>query len=346
MSVRRQRPFVLLPSRESAPCGTAGTLHGPAVDVKPHFVIPRAAKPTATPAASPMSVTDMENMIAKLNMENAQLSEEPYDQSMMYIRANQQRIAELRALIAQHSPSVGDLLKAHAKYLGPFKDAFTYEAYEATAWGGKKKKRTKGLVSRDGSRVADVSGIQKWVKIGGKNGMGMMEVAQLISGAFYSDVMNVVKRMYPGQKVGYVFDGDNLEATETPFTVLLADLIGDGQTVVAVKDKYDFSDSFVDDWMPVAQTAPNNFHFAYVDIEKEALSVAADAFVFYGTTYISSSKDYRFRYKEGKVTGDPTQGYGEVLALMKRGKEFEILRDGTFKDGREGDPIVAVRKRA
>ena len=346
MSVRRQQRFVLLPGRASAPCGAAGTLHGPAVDVKPQFMNPRAVAPTATHASSPMSVADMERMIAQLNMQNAQLSEEPYDQSMMYIRANQQRIAELRALIAQHSPSVGDLLKAHAKYLGPFKDAFTYEEYPVTAWGGKVKQRTKGLVSYDGSRVVDVSGIQKWVKIGGKNGMGTMDMAQLSSGAFYKDVMDVVQGMYPGKTVGYVFDGDNYEPDETPFTLILAALIRAGHTVVAVKDKYDFSDGFVDDWMPFAQMVPNNFHFAYVGIGKEALSVAADAFVFYGTTYISPSKDYRFRYnKEKQITTDPTQGYGEVLALMERKNEFQMIHDGTYENRQEGHPIVAVRKR-
>ena len=300
MSVRRQQPFVPLSSHASAPCGMAGTLHGPAVDVKPQFMKPRAVAPTATLASSPWS-----------------------------------------------SPSVGDLLKAHAKYLGPFRDAFTYEEYSVTAWGGKMKQRTKGLVSYDGSRVADVSGIQKWVKIGGKNGMESMDVAQLSSGAFYNEVMKVAENMYPGQTVGYVFDGDNLETNETPFTLILAKLILAGHTVVAVKDKYDFSDSFVDDWMPVAQMAPNNFHFAYVGIGKEALSVAADAFVFYGTTYISSSKDYRFRYnKEKQITTDPTQGYSEVLALMQRGNEFETIHSGKYENGMEGYPIVAVRKRA
>ena len=93
--------------------------------------------------------------------------------------------------------------------------------------------------------------------------------------------------------------------------------------------------------------APNNFHFAYVGIGKEALSVAADAFVFYGTTYISSSKDYRFRYnKEKQITTDPTQGYSEVLALMQRGNEFETIHSGKYENGMEGHPIVAVRKRA
>ena len=182
--------------------------------------------------------------------------------------------------------------------------------------------------------------------------LGPMDVAVLLGSAYYMEAKEQTKKLFDGQGVGFVFDGDNFEPNEAPFSALIAKLLEKNHPVLAVKDKYDFSDSFVNDWMEIANKAGHNFAFAYVEnLTKEDLSVAADAFLFYGTTYISKSKDYRFRYnKQGQLTDEPTQGYSEVLALMKRGDEFDVLRDGTFRapngQTRPGHPIFAVRRKA
>ena len=232
------------------------------------------------------------------------------------------------ALYAHNAPAMTLLLEETAFYLGPLATAFSETPYKNA-----KGKMRYQLVGTGWNRpMADV---QKWVKIGGKNGMAPMDVAVLLGSAYYMEAKEQTKKLFGGHRVGFVFDGDNLEPETTPFSVLISDLINADFVVVAVKEDMEVSTGFYDSWIRLAELKPNFLFVSAPGIKKEKLTEAADGFVYYGTTY-SGTKDYRFR-----DDGSSTQGYSEVEALRDHKPSMYFLRDG-----RKGNPLVVAAKSA
>ena len=274
-----------------APTGAAGTLHGPAVDAKPHLLAP-ARVPTGTYASG----------------------------------------SEKNPFRAANAPAMSWMLADTAVYTGSLADAFS-----ATPVQNAKGKMRHQLVGRGWHVPWSMYDVKKWVKIGGKNGMAPMDVAVLLGSAYYMEAKEQTDKLFDGQRVGFVFDGDNFEPDTTPFSVLIYELIDAGHVVVAVKEDQEVSTGFYNGWIELAKRKPN-FLFACVPgIKKEQLTELADGFVYYGTTY-KGTKDYRFR-----PDGSSTQGYSEVEALYARNsggmRRLRFLRDGS-----NGHPLVVVAK--
>ena len=273
MSMRpKQHPLMKM----RAPSGVAGTTHGPAVSLKPQFLI-------STGSSFPNPFPNPRRWLSKLLIENSLL-------------------------------------------LMPFSDAFYKNPFPET-----KGTRYRMLVTNvDLGARAKIAHVDKWIKIGGKNGMRTEDVEELMSrenleeafqsatGIFWSPQYNT--------NIGFIFDGDNYEPETAPFSQIIYDLIKKDYVVVAVKNADDtgglqtqnVSKSFYENWIKLAE-GHKNFTFACLDynIPKESLTKLADAFVFYGTTYISKvngGKDYRYR-----ADGTWTQGYSEVKALRADG---------------------------
>lgn len=239
---------------------------------------------------------------------------------------------EMHALHAHNAPPMTMLLANTALYLGPLATAFGETPYKNA-----KGKMRHQLVGRGWNR--SMTDVQRWVKIGGKNGMAPMDVAVLLGSAYYMEAKEQTNKLFAGDKVGFVFDGDNLEPDTTPFSVLIADLIDAGHVVVAVKEDTEVSQGFYDGWIGLARLKPNFLFVSAPGIKKEKLTEAADGFVYYGTTY-SGTKDYRFR-----PDGTSTQGYSEVEALRARENSgFGARRVRFLRDGSNGNPLVVAAK--
>lgn len=235
----------------------------------------------------------------------------------------------MHTLHAHNAPPMTLLLADTARYLGPLVTAFGETPYKNAE--GKMRHQ---LVGRGWNR--SMTDVQKWVKIGGKNGMAPVDVAVLLGGAYYMEAKEQTNKLFPSHKVGFVFDGDNLEPDTTPFSVLIADLIDAGHVVVAVKEDTEVSQGFYNGWIGLARRNPNFLFVSAPGIKKEKVTEAADGFVYYGTTY-SGTKDYRFR-----LDGTSTQGYSEVEALRAHnngGHSMHHLRDGSM-----GNPLVVAAK--
>ena len=227
---------------------------------------------------------------------------------------------------AHNAPAMTVLLADKALYLGPLSDAFSKTPYK----NAKEGKMRYQLVGTGWNRP--MTDVQKWVKIGGKNGMAPIDVAALLGGAHYREAKEQTNKLFHGHRVGFVFDGDNLEPETTPFSVLIAELIDAGRVVVAVKENTEVSTGFYDSWIRLPKNKPNFLFVSAPGIKKETLTEAADGFVYYGTTY-RGTKDYRFR-----VDGSSTQGYSEVEALRDH-NSMNFLRDG-----QDGDPLFVAAK--
>ena len=186
---------------------------------------------------------------------------------------------------------------------------------------------------------AKIARVDKWIKIGGKNGMRTEDVEELMSDEELENAYESATDIFSmyNINVGFIFDGDNYEPKTAPFSQLIYDLIKKNYLVVAVKNAdgtgpQNVSKSFYESWIKLAERK-KNFTFACLDynIPKESLTELADAFVFYGTTYISKvngGKDYRYR-----ADGTWTQGYSEVKALRADGGY-------NFKDDTEKITVV------
>ena len=234
---------------------------------------------------------------------------------------------EMHTPHAQNAPPMTVLLANTAQYLGPFVNAFGETAH----WYASGKMRHE-LVGCGWNRT--MTDVQKWVKIGGKNGMEPEDVHVLLRGAHYTEAMEQINSLFPDHRVGFVFDGDNHEPYTTPFSKLIADLIDAGNVVVAVKEDTDVSQSFYNGWIGLARRKSNFLFVSAPDIKKEKVTEAADGFVYYGTTYRGTKDtDYRFR-----LDGTSTQGYSEVEALRAL-DNVDVLRDGS-----EGSPLVVLRR--
>lgn len=239
---------------------------------------------------------------------------------------------EMHALRAHNAPAMTLLLADTALYLGPLSTAFSKTPYQNA-----KGKMRHQLVGRGWNRP--MTDVQKWVKIGGKNGMKPMDVAVLLGSAYYMEAKEQTDKLFAGHRVGFVFDGDNLEPDTTPFSVLIADLIDAGHVVVAVKEDTEVSTGFYDSWIDLAKLKPNFLFVSAPGIKKEKLTEAADGFVYYGTTY-SGTKDYRFR-----PDGSSTQGYSEVEALRDHNSSAYSMHHVRFlRDGSDGNPLVVAAK--
>ena len=287
-----------------APTGAAGTLHGPAVTAKAHLLAHWLAPACVTAKAHWLAPSCVATSVC--------VSAE-----------------EMHTPHAQNAPPMTVLLADTAQYLGPFVDAFC----ETPHWYASGKMRHE-LVGCGWNRT--MTDVQKWVKIGGKNGMEPEDVDVLLRGAHFTDAKKQINSLFPADTVvGFVFDGDNLERDTTPFSVLIEDLIKEGRVVVAVKEDTDVSQSFYNGWIGLAQRKSNFLFVSAPDIKKEKLTEAADGFVYYGTTYYRDGKDYRFR-PDGTTS---TQGYSEVEALRAL-----LPAESFLWKGSEGSPLVVVRR--
>lgn len=236
---------------------------------------------------------------------------------------------EMHALRVHNSPAMTILLANTAIYLGPL-----YSAFDKTPHQNAKGKMRHKLTGHGWNRP--MTDVQKWVKIGGKNGMDSADVATLLKGTYYLEAMNQTNNLFSGHKVGFVFDGDNFEPDTAPFSVLIADLIGAGHVVVAVKEDTEVSEGFYNSWIDLAELKHNFMFVSAPGIKKEKLTEAADGFVYYGTTY-SGTKDYRFR-----PDGSSTQGYSEVEALRDHKSSDYKMR--FLQPGIDGNPLVVAAK--
>ena len=271
-----------------APSGVAGTTHGPAVSLKPQFLI------------STCSAFKIQN---------------------------------------RYPGKLSNLLLGNSLLLMPFSDAFYKKPVTET-----KGTRYKMLVTNvDLGARAKIAHVDKWIKIGGKNGMRPEDVEELMSDEeleeAYQSATGIFWSPQYNTNIGFIFDGDNYEPETAPFSQIIWDLINKNYLVVAVKNADDtglqtqnVSKSFYENWIKLAERN-KNFIFACLDYEipKESLTKLADAFVFYGTTYISKvdgGKDYRYR-----DDGTSTQGYSEVEALRVHGGY-------NFKDDTEKITVV------
>ena len=280
MSMRpKQHPLMKM----RAPSGVAGTTHGPAVSLKPQFLI-------STGSSFPNPFPNPKTRLSKLLIENSLL-------------------------------------------LMPFSDAFYKKPVTET-----KGIRYEMLDSNvDLGARAKIAHVDKWIKIGGKNGMRPKDVEELMSDEkleeAYQSATGIFWSPQYNTNIGFIFDGDNYEPETAPFSQIIWDLIKKNYLVVAVKNadgtgsqNQNVSESFYKSWIKLAE-GHKNFTFACLgyDIPKESLTKLADAFVFYGTTYnskVNGGKDYRYR-----DDGKSTQGYSEVEALRADGGyKFKALR--------------------
>ena len=257
-----------------APSGVAGTTHGPAVSLKPQFLI--------STGSSSIQNWNPKTWLSKLLIENSLL-------------------------------------------LMPFSAAFYKKP--VTEPKGTRYKMLDANV--DLNAMGKIAHVDKWIKIGGKNGMLPEDVVELMSGKKLEEAFQSATGIFWSPQyntnIGFIFDGDNYEPKTAPFSQIIWDLINQNYLVVAVKNadgtgsqNQNVSASFYKSWIKLAEQN-KNFIFACLHHKtpKESVTKLADAFVFYGTTYISEfypDKDYRYR-----DDGTWTQGYSEVEALRVRG---------------------------
>jgi len=174
-----------------------------------------------------------------------------------------------------------------------------------------------------GTALSAVLAVRRWVKIGGKNGMDPVDVNLMLNGGPRETINDVLDSFRSDKTVGYVFDGDNYEPEKAPFSVIIGELIAGGHTVVAVKTaeprmvngsmtKASVSRGFYEGWEGLARTHPETFVMAVMPqgLEKETVTRKADAFVFWGSTFVAeegTGRNYRF-----KPDHSPTQGWTEI----------------------------------
>ena len=279
MSVRRACHTPRAPSS-----GVAGTLHGPAIDLKPQYQ-------TTTTG---MLTEGMANLSVK-----------------------------------EDSPAMTQKLRDHHVLLASFRDAFGPPVKEMDKGEEKTRFPIQGPLT-DPKAATAMSHVQKWVKVGGKNGMAPVDVqALLTSPRPYTFAFNAVKDTFPGKRMGIVFDGDNYEPDSAPFSKLIADLIHQNFLVVAVKDQLKVSGGFHNGWIELARKHPN-FLMAVVDSKKEDVTENADAFVYLGSTYTSEASGFDYRFKPN---GQTTQGYSEIVAKEAKPELYSVLhiRNGLVK---------------
>ena len=199
----------------------------------------------------------------------------------------------------------------------------------------------------DGTALRAVLAVRRWVKIGGKNGMDPVDVNLMLNGSPRETINEVLDSFRIDNTVGYLFDGDNYEPDKAPFSVIIGELIAGGHTVVAVKTdeprmvdgrmtKASVSKGFYKGWEDLARAHPTTFVMAMMpeNIKKEAVTRKADAFVFWGSTYVSEKTGRNYRFKPDH---SPTQGWTEI-------QEFKQDDDLVCREAGEGDnTFLAVR---
>lgn len=198
------------------------------------------------------------------------------------------------------------------------------------------------------SAASTILAVRRWVKIGGKNGMDPEDVAYMLGGSPSTDIMEVMEPFQNDPTVGYVFDGDNFEPDKAPFSVTISELIKGNHTVVAIKtaeprmvngsmEKASVSEAFYEGWERLARKHPETFVMAMMPehIKKETVTKKADAFVFWGSTYVSKKTGRNYRFKPDHT---PTQGWKEI-------QEFKQDESLVCREVGEGDnTFVAVKK--
>ena len=194
--------------------------------------------------------------------------------------------------------------------------------------------------------LSTIRAVRRWVKIGGKNGMDPVDVQDMLNGS-PRDTLNAMLSVFLNDyTVGYVFDGDNYEPDKAPFSVIIGELIANGHTVVAVKqveprmvDGHEkpssVSKSFYKGWEALAIAHPETFLMAIVQdtVKKEDVTRKADAFVFWGSTYVSEKTGRNYRFKPDH---SPTQGWTEIqefkedneLVCRELGATFLAVKNG------------------
>lgn len=191
-----------------------------------------------------------------------------------------------------------------------------------------------------GTALSAVLAVRRWVKIGGKNGMDPQDVELMLNGSPHETINQVLESFRSDKTIGYVFDGDNYEPDKAPFSVIISELIEGGHTVVAVKTaetrmvnnvttKASVSKGFYNGWEALAIAHPETFVMAVMpeSIQKENVTKKADAFVFWGSTFISGATGRNYRFKPDHT---PTQGWKEIQELMQdEGMKCSELGDGT-----------------
>jgi len=200
----------------------------------------------------------------------------------------------------------------------------------------------------DGTAYAAILPVRRWVKIGGKNGMDPKDVELMLNGSPRETINEVLNSFRSDNTVGYVFDGDNYEPDKAPFSVIISELIAGGHTVVAVKTaeprmvdgamkKASVSKGFYKGWEDLAIAHPRTFVMAVMpeSIQKEDVTKKADAFVFWGSTFLSGETGRNYRFKPDH---SPTQGWKEIQKF----KQDESL---VCREVGEGDnTFIAVSK--
>jgi hypothetical protein len=201
----------------------------------------------------------------------------------------------------------------------------------------------------DGTALSAVLAVRRWVKIGGKNGMDPVDVNLMLNGGPRETINEVLEPFRSDKTVGYVFDGDNYEPDKAPFSVIIGELIAGGHTVVAVKTaeprmvngamtKASVSRGFYEGWEGLAREHPETFVMAVMPetIQKEDVTRKADAFVFWGSTFVAeegTGRNYRFRPDHS-----PTQGWTEI-------QEFKQDEHMVCRELGEGEnTFLAVKK--
>lgn len=253
--------------------GAVGTLHGPAIDLKPQYQ------------------TTTTGMLAE-GMANLSVERPP---------AMTQKLRDNHILLASFcdafGPPVKEMDKGEEKTRFPIKDSLT-----------------------DPKATEAMSHVQKWVKVGGKNGMEPKDVQALLRiPRPYTRAYNAAANTFPGKRMGIVFDGDNLEPDSAPFSKLIAELISEDFLVVAVKDQPKVSGGFHNGWIKLAREH-TNFLMAVVN-NKEELTENADAFVYLGSTYVSEASGFDYRFKP---SGEKTQGYSEIVAKVSKPELYDV----------------------
>ena len=198
------------------------------------------------------------------------------------------------------------------------------------------------------SALSTILAVRRWVKIGGKNGMDAEDVQDMLNGSPRETVNGILAELRNDDSVGYVFDGDNFEPDKAPFSVIIGELIDSGYTVVAVKTADQrmvnnamttgsVSQGFYKGWEAHALAHPDTFVMAMMppNIEKETVTRKVDAFVFWGSTYVSEKTGRNYRFKPDHT---PTQGWTEI-------QDFKQDDDLVCREVGVGDnTFVAVKK--
>ena len=200
---------------------------------------------------------------------------------------------------------------------------------------------------RGGTALSAVLAVRQWVKIGGKNGMDPVDVNYMLNGTPRETINSVLDPFRSDKTVGYVFDGDNYEPDKAPFSVIISDLIAGGHTVVAIKTaerrmvnnamtKASVSKGFYEGWEALAREHPRTFVMAVLpeSIQKEDVTKKADAFVFWGSTFISGATGRNYRFKPDH---SPTQGWTEIQEF-KQDERMECR-----EVGEDHNTFLAVR---